>query len=117
MEEDEEEVKSYTVTQYNTSVQRYLKKQGTKIISQPIKGTAKRGSSIDDDEALKFNLENDIKERSENIMIVDLVRNDLSKIAKLNSVNVDELCGIYSFPQVHQMISTVSAEIKPNLYF
>jgi para-aminobenzoate synthetase component 1 len=62
-------------------------------------------------------LQNDPKERSENIMIVDLVRNDLSKIAKRNSVKVDELCEIYTFPQVHQMISTISAELKPDVDF
>ena len=63
------------------------------------------------------NLKNNQKERSENIMIVDLVRNDLSKIATKNSVKVEELCGIYTFETVHQMISTVSATIKPQITF
>jgi len=87
----------------SASPERYINKKERKIISQPIKGTIKRGVTKEEDELLKKHLFNDPKERGENIMIVDLVRNDLSKIAKDNSVKVDELCGIYSFPQVHQM--------------
>jgi para-aminobenzoate synthetase component 1 len=88
-----------------------LKKTGNKIISQPIKGTAKRSNNIEEDERLKDELALDEKERSENIMIVDLVRNDLSKTAKKGTVKVEELCQVYTFPQVHQMISTISSEI------
>lgn len=93
------------------SPERYLKKRGNRIISQPIKGTAKRGESEKEDEAIKVALSNNQKERSENIMIVDLVRNDLSKTAKTSSVQVEELCEIYTFYTVHQMISTVISEI------
>jgi len=99
------------------SPERFMSKIGSKIISQPIKGTIKRGLNEIEDKKLKKQLQNDPKERSENIMIVDLVRNDLSKIAKRNSVKVEELCKIYTFPQVHQMISTVSAEIEKNISF
>jgi len=99
------------------SPERFLKKTGTRLISQPIKGTIKRGKTEAEDELLKQHLFNDKKERSENIMIVDLVRNDLSRSAKKGSVKVDELCGIYSFKQVHQMISTISAEIKDDIIF
>ena len=99
------------------SPERFISKIGYKLISQPIKGTIKRGATLQEDEQLKIQLLNDPKERSENIMIVDLVRNDLSKIAKRNSVKVDELCQIYTFPQVHQMISTISAELKPDVDF
>ncbi|MDO6742969.1 anthranilate synthase component I family protein [Tenacibaculum soleae] len=91
--------------------ERYLKKENTKIISQPIKGTAKRLINKIDDEKTAFDLARDEKERSENIMIVDLVRNDLSKTAKKGSVKVEELCKVYSFKQVHQMISTIVSEI------
>ncbi|MGB1313600.1 MAG: anthranilate synthase component I family protein [Bizionia paragorgiae] len=94
--------------------ERYLKKEGCKIISQPIKGTAKRASDPNKDEALKQALVSDDKERSENIMIVDLVRNDLSHTATKGSVKVEELCKIYSFEQVHQMISTVVSEVDPS---
>lgn len=99
------------------SPERYIKKTGSKLISQPIKGTAPRSSNPQVDEQLKTELYNNPKERSENVMIVDLVRNDLSKIAAKNSVQVDELCGIYSFPTVHQMISTVSCELKEKVSF
>ncbi|MFT6982028.1 MAG: para-aminobenzoate synthetase component 1, partial [Crocinitomicaceae bacterium] len=77
------------------SPERYIKKEGHKLISQPIKGTAKRGKFEEEDQQLKERLLADPKERSENVMIVDLVRNDLSKIATKNSVKVDELFGIY----------------------
>ncbi|MEP7167790.1 MAG: anthranilate synthase component I family protein [Bacteroidota bacterium] len=98
------------------SPERFLKKQGNKIISQPIKGTIQRGKNETEDLLLKSNLKQDEKERSENVMIVDLVRNDLSRIAERGSVNVDELFGIYSFSQVHQMISTVSCNAKKNVH-
>ena len=99
------------------SPERFLQKKGNKLISQPIKGTAARGNSEKEDLANKETLQNKQKERSENIMIVDLVRNDFSKIAQKNSVTVDELCAIYSFETVHQMISTVSSEVKENTSF
>jgi para-aminobenzoate synthetase component I len=100
-----------------SSPERFISKTGSTIISQPIKGTIKRGSNEEEDEILKNSLRNSEKEQSENVMIVDLVRNDLSRIAKRGSVNVDELFGIYSFPAVHQMISTVSAEVRMDVTF
>lgn len=93
----------------SASPERYLQKQSNKIVSQPIKGTAKRSKNEEKDKALKFELSQNEKERSENIMIVDLVRNDLSHTAKKGSVEVEELCKVYSFKQVHQMISTVTS--------
>jgi len=96
----------------SASPERYLKKEGTSVISQPIKGTAKRSGDIAEDAALKANLAINEKERSENIMIVDLVRNDLSLTATKGSVKVEELCKVYSFPQVHQMISTVTSQVE-----
>jgi para-aminobenzoate synthetase component 1 len=95
----------------SASPERYLKKEGENLISQPIKGTAKRFSDSADDEKSKNNLAQDPKERAENIMITDLVRNDLSRTAQKATVEVKELCGIYSFLQVHQMISTVTSKI------
>lgn len=94
------------------SPERYLKKIGSKVISQPIKGTARRFSDAAADQRAGIELQNNLKERAENIMIVDLVRNDLSKTAVKGSVNVAELCGIYTFKQVHQMISTVVSEVS-----
>jgi para-aminobenzoate synthetase component 1 len=94
------------------SPERYLRKEGNKVISQPIKGTSKRFSDLVLDENSKTELETNPKERSENIMIVDLVRNDLSHTAIKGSVEVEELCGIYTFEQVHQMISTVVSTVE-----
>ncbi|MBN2485345.1 MAG: anthranilate synthase component I family protein [Bacteroidales bacterium] len=96
----------------SASPERFLKKQGKKLISQPIKGTSRRGTNTEEDHNLAKALKESPKERSENIMIVDLVRNDLSRISEKKSVKIEELCGIYSFQQVHQMISTVSAQCK-----
>lgn len=93
------------------SPERYVKKTGNTIISQPIKGTVRR--NIDDNKAdleYKLALQNSHKDRSENIMVVDLVRNDLSKICVEGTVKVSELFGIYAFPQVYQMVSTISGE-------
>ena len=95
----------------SASPERYLKKVGQKIISQPIKGTAKRSPDSHEDEMLRVQLEKDPKERAENIMIVDLVRNDLSKSALKGSVEVEALCQVHSYKQVHQMISTVTAQV------
>lgn len=95
----------------SASPERYLKKNGENLISQPIKGTAKRFSDPLEDEKSKNALAQDPKERAENIMITDLVRNDLSHTAQKATVEVKELCGIYSFLQVHQMISTITSKM------
>ena len=97
------------------SPERFLKKTGTRLMSQPIKGTIRRGHSPQEDEALKHELRNSEKEQAENLMIVDLVRNDLARSAEVGSVRVDELFGLYTFQQLHQMISTVSATARPGV--
>lgn len=99
------------------SPERFLKKTKKHLLSQPIKGTIKRGINTEEDIRLKEELKNSRKEQSENVMIVDLVRNDLSRIAEKGSVKVDELFGIYSFPQWHQMISSISCNIKHDVSF
>ena len=99
------------------SPERFLKKIKSTIISQPIKGTSKRANDPDKDDEEKVSLQLNEKERSENIMIVDLVRNDLSKICTEGSVIVKEYLKIYSFPQVHQMISTISGNLRENISF
>ncbi|WP_008584625.1 anthranilate synthase component I family protein [Niabella soli] len=100
------------------SPERFLKKTGSNIISQPIKGTLPRHAQ---DGVLlageRENLLNSQKDRAENVMVVDLVRNDLSRICREGSVRVDELFGIYSFAQVHQMVSTVSGVLPDNYAF
>jgi para-aminobenzoate synthetase component 1 len=99
------------------SPERFIAKSGTTLQSQPIKGTIRRGNTTAEDEALRTQLYNDPKERSENVMIVDLVRNDLSRIATPASVHVPELFGIHTFKTVHQMISTVECEVDAALSF
>lgn len=100
----------------SASPERYIKKDGTHVISQPIKGTEKRSKNRNEDKKLIDNLEHNPKERAENIMIVDLVRNDLARSAIKGTVKVDELCKVYTFEQVHQLISTVSCEVKPTTH-
>ena len=99
----------------SASPERYLKRIANTVISQPIKGTAKRLEDKEADLKMVQQLANDPKERSENIMITDLVRNDLSRIAEKGSVAVDELCEVYTFEQVHQMISTVSCTVSKDI--
>lgn len=100
-----------------SSPERFLQKQANHLISQPIKGTIRRSADPKEDALLKNELQNNEKERSENVMIVDLVRNDLSRIAIRGTVQADELFGAYTFKQVHQLISTISCEVKNELSF
>lgn len=95
----------------SASPERFLQKAGDNVISQPMKGTAPRGANLAEDEQHKKNLVESVKERAENIMITDLVRNDLTRSALKNSVKVLELCKVLSYPQAHQMISTISCKI------
>lgn len=99
------------------SPERYLKLDGDQLMSQPIKGTIERGKTPLEDQQNKETLHNDPKERAENLMIVDLVRNDLARTSKLGSIKVKELFGIYTFPNVHQMISTITSTILPSADF
>lgn len=96
----------------SASPERFLCKRGTTLISQPIKGTIRKGKTTEENEQLKNELLHSEKERAENVMIVDLVRNDLTKFAKTGTINVDELFGVYSFKTVHHLISTISAELQ-----
>ena len=99
------------------SPERFLQKKGETIIAQPMKGTAKRGATVADDAAAIHDLRTSTKEQAENVMIVDLMRNDLSQICEDGTVKVRELFGIYSFPQVHQMVSTIEGKLKKNISF
>jgi para-aminobenzoate synthetase component 1 len=96
------------------SPERFLARQGTQIVSQPIKGTIRRGASPTEDEQQRHTLLHDEKERAENLMIVDLVRNDLARVAQTGTVRVPELFGLYPFRHLWQMISTVQAELRPD---
>jgi para-aminobenzoate synthetase component I len=99
------------------SPERFINKNNKRICSQPIKGTIKRGKNAEEDDELKESLYNNKKERSENVMIVDLVRNDLSRFAAKGSVEVCELFGIQSFKTVHHLVSTVCCEMKEGVSF
>lgn len=95
----------------------FLKKTGALIESKPIKGTARRGSTEKEDEEIKNNLYNSVKERTENVMAVDVARNDLSHFAERGSVKVNKLYNIETFETVHQMVSTVSCELREGIGF
>ncbi|WP_461451786.1 anthranilate synthase component I family protein [Mucilaginibacter sp.] len=99
----------------SASPERFLANRGNKLISQPIKGTAKRGKTPEEDDLIKQQLRNHTKELQENVMIVDLVRNDLTKSAKQGTVKTEELFGIHTFSQLHQMISTVVCEVEDDV--
>jgi para-aminobenzoate synthetase component 1 len=97
------------------SPERFLRRQGSTLLSQPIKGTIRRGTTPEVDEHQRHTLLHDEKERAENLMIVDLVRNDLARVAETGTVQVPELFGLYPFRHVWQMISTVQATIQPGV--
>lgn len=94
------------------SPERFLLRDGQTLVSQPIKGTARRTGNPEEDAETAIRLKNDPKEQAENIMITDLVRNDLSALALPGSVQVEELCGVYPYNRVFQMISTIKAELE-----
>ena len=94
-----------------SSPERFLRKEGTRLVTQPIKGTRRRSAHLEEDAQIKAELYSSEKDRSENVMIVDLVRNDLAHHCLPGTIKVEELFGIYSFPTVHQMISTVSGQL------
>ncbi|HRZ41822.1 MAG TPA: anthranilate synthase component I family protein [Bacteroidales bacterium] len=101
----------------SASPERFLQKDCNRLISQPMKGTIGRGKGKKEDLLMRQRLLASEKERSENVMITDLVRNDLSRVSEPGTVSVDELFGVYTFPQVHQMISTVSCRVRPEADF
>jgi len=102
-------------TVISASPERYLLKQSHRLVSQPIKGTRPRSKTISEDHLLKDDLAKNSKDRAENVMIVDLVRNDLAHVSVPGQVKVDELFGIYSYSHVHQMVSTISAQMDEKL--
>ena len=99
----------------SASPERFLKKESNKLIAQPIKGTIRRGNSAETDQENRKKLLSSEKEKAENLMITDLMRNDLARVSETGTVKVDELFGIYPLPRVFQMISTVSANLKPEV--
>ncbi|MBI1306286.1 MAG: aminodeoxychorismate synthase component I [Bacteroidetes bacterium] len=101
----------------SASPERFIRKSDQHIFSQPIKGTIRRGENETEDiENIRY-LKNSEKEKAEHVMIVDLVRNDLSKVSESGTIDVRNLFGVYPYAQVHQMISTVSGQLIPGLKF
>ena len=96
------------------SPERYLRRQGDEIISQPIKGTAPVGNTPEENEAIRESLASNPKERAENVMIVDLVRNDLAKTSLPGTVRVENLFEVQSFQTINQMVSTIRGKIDNN---
>ncbi len=101
----------------SASPELYLRKNSSQLFSSPIKGTAKRGATAQEDEKILSDLQAHPKERAENIMIVDLVRNDLSKVAQKGTVEVTALMEAKSFKTVHQLVSTISCELNTEANF
>ena len=101
----------------SASPELFLEKKGNVVFTKPIKGTIRRGNTHEEDEALKNELFTSIKERTENVMAVDVARNDLSRFAKKGTVTVNKLYNIETFETVHQMVSTVSCEMKDGISF
>jgi len=99
------------------SPERYVQKVGNKLISQPIKGTIRRGENEEEDKQLQKTLLGDTKELSENVMITDLVRNDFSKIAQKGSVKVEHLCELQTFETLHHLVTTIGCEIESSVNF
>ncbi|UTW55899.1 aminodeoxychorismate synthase component I [Kordiimonas sp. SCSIO 12610] len=93
----------------------FIAKKNSNLTAKPMKGTAKRGTSYENDYKRAQNLRSDVKSRAENLMIVDLLRNDLSRISEPGSVAVEDLFDIETYPTLHQMTSTVKGSSKPNL--
>jgi len=101
----------------SASPERFLKKSGNNILTQPIKGTMKRDQDPEVDNKLKQRLRHSEKEIAENMMIVDLMRNDLGRSAEPGSTTVPEMFEIYSYNHVHQMISTITAQLRSDVHF
>lgn len=97
------------------SPERFLAFNGRHVTGEPMKGTRPRHAEGDADRAAAVELANDAKERSENIMALDVMRHDLSRIAASGSVRVSELCAVRSYPRVHQLVSTVEADLREGL--
>jgi para-aminobenzoate synthetase component 1 len=97
---------------FSASPERFLRRENNTLTAQPMKGTIRRGATLEEDKELIAQLKNDPKERSENVMIVDLVRNDLAHTAEKGSVQVEDLFGVQTFPRVHQMVSTIKSELR-----
>jgi para-aminobenzoate synthetase / 4-amino-4-deoxychorismate lyase len=101
----------------SASPELFFRRDGPRIITRPMKGTAPRGLDMEEQHANTKWLSNDEKNRSENVMIVDLLRNDLRRICKVNTINVDKLCDVEVFPTVLQMVSTITGQLRSGINY
>src|SRR5262249_42568479 len=99
----------------SASPELFLRRRGPRVETRPIKGTRPRGVDAADDERLSADLRASAKDRAENVMIVDVLRNDLGRVCRTGSVQVPELCALERFPQVWHLTSTVRGELRPDL--
>ena len=99
----------------SASPERFLKLDSGVIETRPIKGTRRRGKTKEEDESLANELVQSKKDHAENVMIVDLLRNDLSRVSENHSVQVSQLCGLESYPTVHHLVSIINGKLRPHL--
>lgn len=99
----------------SNSPERFLKVQGDQVLAQPIKGTCRRGKDLREDDAVKVLLQQSPKNRAENVMITDLMRNDLGRVCEYGSVQVPALCLLHSFPTLHHLVSIVEGRLRDGL--
>lgn len=99
----------------SSSPERFLAKDGQKLLAQPMKGTIRRSGNGHEDEQLKMQLRNDPKELAENVMITDLMRNDLARSSETGSIEVPELFSVHTFPTLHTMVSSVTGSLRKDL--
>eukprot|EP00903_Cladosiphon_okamuranus_P000968 g966.t1 len=104
-------------TVLSLSPELFLEREGTRLKTRPMKGTAPRGRFSSEDNRIALELASDPKQRAENTMIVDLMRNDLSRIAKTGTVRVTQLCEVERYQSLHQMTSTIEADIQAETGF
>lgn len=98
----------------SNSPERFLRLRGREVLAQPIKGTMRRGATAKEDEDLKHELKNSVKNRAENVMIVDLLRNDLGRVCDYGTVHVPQLCAVQTFPTLHHLVSDVTGTLRDN---